>query len=230
MPGALTGLEDQPQQSETESAAAPEVHWGAALQAVAPRLSDADRADWVAILDDKLCQAGITGPRCVAAFLGQCALESAGFQILEEDLSYSAARLCVVWPGRFPDLDVAEACAFQPEALANDVYANRMGNGDPASGDGWQFRGRGLIQITGRTAYERFAGAMNMTLDQAVAYAATRAGAADSAIWFWSNNDINELARAWLLGPMTRKINGGMQGAAERRRLCTVALHALGGR
>jgi putative chitinase len=155
-------------------------------------------------------------------------VESGGFLILEEDLSYSAARLCEVWPGRFPNADSARACAFQPEALANDIYANRMGNGDPASGDGWYFRGRGLIQITGRAAYERFARAMSMTLDQAVAHSATMAGAADSAVWFWSDNDLNKLADAWLLDAMTRRINGALTGAAERNRLCRSALHALG--
>jgi putative chitinase len=196
---------------------------------VAPQLTKSARADWVGILADRLSGAGITRPRRVAAFLGQCAVESGGFEILEEDLSYSAARLCAVWPGRFPDADAAGACAFDPEALANDVYANRMGNGDPASGDGWSFRGRGLIQITGRTAYERFARALAMTLDQAVAHAATPCGAADSAIWFWSDNNLNSLADAWLLNAMTRRINGGLTGAAQRNRLCGAALRALGG-
>nr|WP_294511931.1 glycoside hydrolase family 19 protein [uncultured Rhodopila sp.] len=199
------------------------------MRAVAPHLTGVERAEWVEILGGRLSKAAITRSRRVAAFLGQCAVESAGFQILEEDLSYSAARLCEVWPGRFADAETAEACAFQPEALANDVYANRMGNGDPASGDGWYFRGRGLIQITGRTSYERFAQEMNMSLDQAVAHAATRVGAADSAVWFWSNNDLNKLADAWLLDSLTRKINGGPTGAAERNHLCRTALHALGG-
>ena len=129
-------------------------------------------------------------PRPAASPLSSVSARSKarGFHSLEEDLSYSAARLCQVWPSRFPDTEAAEACALQPEILANRVYANRMGNGDEASGDGWRFRGRGLIQITGRTAYEQFARAMSMTLDQAVEHAATQAGAADSAAWFWSAN------------------------------------------
>jgi putative chitinase len=199
-----------------------------ALRAVAPHLTGDECAAWVAALAGPLKKAAITTPRCIAAFLGQCAEESAGFQSMEEDLSYSAGRLCEVWPSRFPNTGVAEACALQPEALANRVYADRMGNGDEASGDGWLFRGRGLIQITGRSAYQHFAQAMNMTLDQAVEHAATQAGAADSAAWFWTTNQLNVLANSWSVDLITRKINGGTTGAAERIRLCEAALHAIG--
>lgn len=199
-----------------------------ALRAVAPHLSDTERAAWIAALLTPLRKAGITTPRRIAAFLGQCAVESGGFCILQENLTYSATRLCQVWPTRFPTKEVAEACALQPEALANTVYANRLGNAAPDSGDGWRFRGRGLIQITGRASYERFATAMNMTLDQAVEHAATKAGAADSAAWFWSTNELNALAESWSLDRLTRTINGGTLGADERARLCQAALHAIG--
>jgi putative chitinase len=199
-----------------------------ALRAVAPRLTDDERAAWVAVLTEPLLKADITSPRCVAAFLGQCAVESAGFLSLEEDLNYSAARLCAVWPSRFPNVEAAQSCALRPVALANRVYANRMGNGDEASGDGWRFRGRGLIQITGRGNYQRFAQAMNMTVDQAVEHAATKTAAADSAIWFWSVNELNAPANTWSIDLITRKINGGMAGAAERTRLCEAALQAIG--
>jgi putative chitinase len=191
-------------------------------------LSDTERAGWVGVLVAPLLKAGITTPRCVAAFLGQCAHESAGFRALEEDLSYSAARLCQVWPNRFPTPQAAMACAVQPELLANRVYADRMGNGGEQTGDGWRFRGRGLIQITGRAAYQRFARSVRMTVDQAVEHAATQAGAADSAAWFWTANDLNALARTWSIDLLTRKINGGMAGAAERTRLCEAALRVLG--
>ncbi|HEY0423542.1 MAG TPA: hypothetical protein VGC82_09500, partial [Rhodopila sp.] len=102
------------------------------------------------------------------------------------------------------------------------------GNGEEASGDGWRFRGHGLIQITGRDAYRRFAQAMAMTLDQAVEHAGTRTGAADSAVWFWTANQLNALATSWSVDLLTRKINGGSAGAAERNRLCEAALHAIG--
>lgn len=200
----------------------------AALRAVAPQLSEAERAAWIAALGTPLRKAGITTPRRIAAFLGQCAVESGGFRNLQENLMYSAPRLCQVWPMRFPSREVAAACALQPEALANTVYANRLGNGAPDSGDGWRFRGRGLIQITGRTSYERFAAAMGMTLDKAVEHAATQAGAADSAAWFWSTNGLNAPAESWSLDILTRTINGGTLGADERARLCQAALHAIG--
>jgi putative chitinase len=103
-----------------------------------------------------------------------------------------------------------------------------MGNGDEASGDGWRFRGRGLIQITGRTAYANFAQATNMPLDQAVDHALTQAGAAASAAWFWTTHELNTLADTWSIDLLTRKINGGTTGAAERNRLCEAALQAIG--
>jgi putative chitinase len=241
MPGALAAFGDLFQRSSPDFAVTaavtvlynlppplPPECLDPALRAVAPHLQDAERAAWIAALGVPLHRSGITAPRCVAAFLGQCAVESAGFHSLEEDLSYSAPRLCQVWPNRFPNTEAAEACALRPEFLANRVYANRMGNGDEASGDGWRFRGRGLIQITGRVAYQRFARAMNLTLDQTVDHAATQAGAADSAVWFWSANQLNALANTWSLDLLTRKINGGTEGAAERTRLCEAALHAIG--
>jgi putative chitinase len=214
---------------DTADQASAGIPWDLALQAVAPHLSAADRPDWVGILSGRAGAAGLSNPRRAAAFLGQCAFESGGLQCLEENLNYSSARLREVWPAHFPRLATAGACAFQPIKLANTVYANRLGNGDAASGDGWRFRGRGLIQITGRDAYERFAQAMDMTLDQAVAHACTRAGAADSALWFWSDNHLNELADTWQLDLMTRRINGGVEGIADRIRLCQAALHVLGG-
>jgi putative chitinase len=198
------------------------------LRSVAPHLTETERAAWVAVLTESLRKAAITTPRGVAAFLGQCAAESGGFRELKEDLQYSAARLCAVWPNRFPNLEATLGCVGNPEALANRVYASRMGNGDEASGDGWRFRGRGLIQITGRTAYEQFASAMAMTLEQALDYASSRAGAADSAIWFWTRNGLNALANTWSIDLLTRKISGGTAGAAERNRLCEAALRAIG--
>jgi putative chitinase len=241
MSGALAAFGDLFQRSSPDSAVTaavtvlcsvppplPEARLDKALRAVAPHLPDAERAAWAAALVAPLHRSSITAPRCVAAFLGQCAVESGGFQSLEEDLNYSAPRLCQVWPNRFPTTEAATACALQPELLANRVYANRMGNGDEASGDGWRFRGRGLIQMTGRAAYQRFARAMDLTPAQAVEHAATRTGAADSAVWFWSANQLNTLANTWSLDLLTRKINGGTEGAAERTRLCEAALHAIG--
>lgn len=199
-----------------------------ALAAVAPHLTAADRAAWCQVLPVPLHRADIvTAPR-LSAFLGQCAVESAGFRVLEENLYYSAPRLCVVWPSHFSDAAEAASCAMQPERLANTVYANRMGNGDAASGDGWRFRGRGLIQLTGRENYARFADAMGMDLDTAVIHAGTRQGSADSAAWFWTAHRLNGFADAEMLEKITITINGGTQDAAERALLCQTAHHILG--
>ena len=212
----------------TTPSALPWDRLASAIRCVAPDLTDAERIAWVAALAPPLQRAGITAPRCVAALLGQCSVESAGFRSIEEDLRYTAERLCDVWPGRFPDTAAAEACALKPETLANRIYANRMGNGDETSGDGWRFRGRGLLQITGRSNYQSFARAMTMTLDQAVEHAATHDGAADSAVWFWTRHQLNALANTWSVDLITQKINGGMAGAAERNRLSEAALRAIG--
>lgn len=200
-----------------------------ALASVVPQLPDAVRDSWITALAAPLLRAELTTARRIAAFLGQCAAESGGFRDLEEDLSYSASRLCEVWPSRFPTLAAATPFAFHPEALANLVYAGRMGNGDVQSGDGWHFRGRGLIQLTGRTVYERFATAIGQSLDAATAFAATIAGGAESAAWFWSENSLNPLADVWSIDIITQRINGGMTDADERRRLCTTALGCMEG-
>jgi putative chitinase len=199
-----------------------------AIAAVAPRLSVADRQDWQQVLAPSMAKASIVTPRTVAAFLGQCAVESGGFRDLEENLWYSAGRLCQVWPARFPDPALAAPYAGQPQSLADLVYANRLGNGDVGSGDGWRFRGRGLIQITGRDNYTRFAASVGMDLDAAAAFAGTKAGAAATATWFWNTAELTALAASWAIDRITLKINGGLLGAAERSRLCEAALRAIG--
>jgi len=200
----------------------------AAIRACAPRLTDAEVASWLDALSDTLRGNAIDTPRRIAAFVGQCAHESGGFKVMQENLNYRAERLCQVWPARFPNLAAANECARNPERLANRVYASRMGNGDEASGDGWRFRGRGLIQLTGRSNYQRFANSLGCTVEEAAQRAETPRGAGQSAAFFWSTNGLNALADAWSIDAMTRKINGGTAGAAERRHLCDAALAAIG--
>jgi putative chitinase len=199
-----------------------------ALRAIAPNLTAPDIAAWEAALRTPMQREAIATPKRAAAFLGQCAVESGGFRALTENLGYSAPRLRQIWPNRFPTEAAAQACANNPEKLANTVYANRLGNGPPESGDGWTFRGRGLIQLTGRSGYGKFAEAMGMDLQAAIAHAETRQGAADSAAWFWSTNALNPLADAWMLNNITRRVNGGTLGAPERARLAQAALTAIG--
>ena len=203
----------------------------AALRAAAPDLRAAEAVAWAIALAAPMRTAGITTPRRIAGFIGQCAVESDGFTSTAENLCYShAVRICAVWPSRFPTEAAAAAYVNAPEALANNVYADRMGNGLPESGDGWRFRGLGLIQITGRDEYAAFAASIGRTIDAAAAWAATPDGAAASATWFWGWKALNRLADAWDLLTLTRRINGGLTGLADRQRACTAAYTALGGR
>ena len=202
----------------------------AALRAAAPNLRSAEAAAWARALATPMQAAGITTPRRIAGFIGQCTVESDGFTTTQENLRYShAARICAVWPSRFPTEAAAAPYVNAPEALANNVYANRMGNGPPDSGDGWRFRGLGLIQITGREEYAAFADNVGRTIEDTAAWATTPAGAAASATWFWTWKALNRLADAWDLATLTRRINGGLTGLADRQRACTAAFTALGG-
>ena len=186
-------------------------------------------------LDGAMTKYGIDSPLRQAHFVAQCAHESGLFAHTEENLNYSALTLVKVWPKRFylaPEsasgrLD-ATRYAMSPSALANQVYANRLGNGPPESGDGWKYRGRGFIQLTGRANYEAFASdeaALSMTYPDVLASAH---GAALSAAWFWANHGCNEAADSNIVAAVTRKVNGGLTGVAERAALTTRALAAFG--
>jgi putative chitinase len=138
---------------------------------------------------------------------------------LKENLNYKAATLSKIWPHYFPS-GVAEEYAAKPnkqEAIANRAYANRMGNGDEASGDGFRFCGRGLIQLTGRTNYEWFAASLQITPDAAAEYLQTFEGAAQSACWFWETNNLNQFADNEDFVTMTKRINGGTLGLDDRK-------------
>jgi putative chitinase len=133
-----------------------------------------------------------------------------------------------VFPKYFPTRDLANAYAKQPAKIANRVYANRMGNGDEASGDGFKYRGRGLIQLTGKTNYSWFAASLEITPEEAAEYTQTFEGAAQSACWFWETNKLNVEADAGDIKKMTRKINGGFIGLDDRIKHYNHALHVLG--
>ena len=130
----------------------------------------------------------------VAMFLAQSAHESGTFNILSENLNYSPVALCKTFGKYFPTLDSTSGYARNPEKIANKVYANRMGNGDEASGDGWKFRGKGAIQITGRTQVQLYSASVGKTLDDTIAYLDTLEGAIDSAGWYWNTNHLNDWA------------------------------------
>ena len=153
----------------------------------------------------------------VAAFLAQCGHESADFTVLRENLNYSAKGLHATWPTRFISEDAAVPYNRNPEAIANKVYSSRLGNGDEASGDGWLYRGRGAIQLTGKANYETFATSLGRTLEETVAYTETLEGAVESAAFFWNRNNLNTLADERNITAMTKKINGGTLGLEERK-------------
>jgi len=170
----------------------------------------------------------INTPKRIAAFMAQCGHESGGFVFLSENLNYSAQGLMRVFPKYFPDQATANAYARNPEKIANRVYANRMGNGDEASGQGFKFRGRGLIQVTGKDNYFWFASSLNITPEEAAEYMQTFEGAAQSACWYWENASLNKLADAGDILTMTKRINGGTIGLADRQKHYAHALHVLG--
>lgn len=151
-------------------------------------------------------------PRHVAAFLAQMAHESDNFSRFEERLSYSPERLMAVWPRRFPTRESTQGYAWQPEALANHVYANRMGNGAPASGDGYKYRGRGPKQITGASNYRRCGVALNLPLIERPELLLIPRYGARSAAWYWEDAGCNDLMDRDDYAGCTRAINGGMTG------------------
>jgi putative chitinase len=166
-------------------------------------------------------------PKRIAAFLAQTAHESGGFTAVKENLNYGAKGLVNTFKKYFPNEEIAKQYERQPEKIANRVYANRMKNGDEASGDGFKFRGRGLIQLTGRDNYTRFAKASDMTLDEVVAYLETPAGAVASAGWFWDVNKLNIYCDKDDFVGLTRRINGGTIGLADRKHHYEIALEAF---
>lgn len=176
-----------------------------------------DVANLFAALEQVLPKYNITTVERVAAFLAQCGHESADFTTLKENLNYSAEGLSKVFPKRFPSVAAAQPYHRQPEKIANKIYADRMGNGPEASGDGFKFRGRGAIQLTGKENYTKFANSIGKSLDETVAYTETLAGAIESACWFWNVNKLNDIADKKDIVTLTKRINGGTIGLEDRK-------------
>jgi putative chitinase len=181
---------------------------------------------WLLPLNETFERFNINTPLRKACFIGQCAHESGHFKFLEENLNYKADSLMRVWPKRFNHA-LAQECAHDPEKIANVVYADRMGNGDSDSGDGYAYRGRGLIQLTGKANYDAFGNAMGLDVLENPDYLATPEGACLSAGWFWEHHGLNELADQNELEQMTKRINGGTLGLQERAVLMQQALDVL---
>jgi len=183
---------------------------------------------WYDALEQLLDDYEINTPQRVAAFIAQCAHESGNFVFIKENLNYKAASLRKVFPKYFPSDELAAQYANKPEMIANRVYANRMGNGDEASGDGYRYCGRGLIQLTGKDNYTFFAGSLDISVEEAAEYLTTFEGAAQSACWFWESNNLNALADKGDILTLTKRINGGTIGLEDRIKHYNHALHVLG--
>lgn len=168
-------------------------------------------------------------PKRIAAFLAQVAHESGGFNFTKENLNYSADGLMKTFRKYFPTPDLAAQYARNPEKIANRVYANRMKNGDEQSGDGYKFRGRGLIQLTGRENYTKFSRSLDMDIDETISYLETPNGAVASAGWFWDNNKLNNYCDKDDFIGLTKRINGGTIGLSDRLHHYELALNKLEG-
>jgi len=172
--------------------------------------------DWYAALEKLLPDYDITTPNRIAAFLAQCSHESGGFKTLKENLNYRWESLRKVFPKYFNTDELAKQYAHNQEAIANKVYANRMGNGDEASGDGFKYCGRGLIQLTGKNNYQAFADSISTDIEDIPEYLGTFEGAVQSACWFWENNNLNQFADTGDIVSLTKRINGGTIGLEDR--------------
>jgi putative chitinase len=169
----------------------------------------------------------ITSKLRLASFLSQCGHESGGFVRSIENLNYSAKGLCATFPKRFPTLESAQQYQRNPEKIANRVYCNRIGNGDEQSGDGWKFRGRGFIQLTGKSNYIAFSKYISKSLEETVQYCETLDGAIESACFFWYCNDLNRFADNQATVALTKAINGGLNGLEDRTAIYNQAMKLL---
>jgi putative chitinase len=180
---------------------------------------------WFEPLQETFEKYQINTPKRQACFIGQCMHESGGFKFLKENLNYSAKALMATWPSRFPDADTAEKYARQPEMIANKVYSGRMGNTE--DGDGAKYIGRGLIQLTGKDNYKAFGEAIGEDLVSTPQLVEEPRYAALSAGWFWNKRGLNALADVMDVETMSKRINGGTIGMADRIAKINKALDVL---
>lgn len=198
-----------------------------AAAGISPRVADT----FTPLLAQACERFDIRTPARIAAFVSQCAFESRGLVALEEGMVFrTPERICVMWPDRVPDLDTAEGLVCAPQALANQVFAGRHGNGDAASGDGWRYRGRGLIRLLGRASYCEAGAALQRPYEELPDLVARPADACLAAAWFWQRRGFNEMADRLQFDAITRFAHeqvSPMCGLYERRALYRGALAAL---
>ena len=189
---------------------------------------DADA--WADAAMEILPKYDITTPNRIAGFFAQCGHESMNFTALSENLNYRAETLEKLFSKYFSKAGRNAAdYAKQPEKIANIIYANRMGNGDTASGDGYRFRGRGVIQLTGRDNYTAFGLSIGLMATDVIDYVQTKKGALESACWYWNSRKLNTACDENDIVKMTKLVNGGTIGLEDRRKHYEEALKVLGG-
>jgi putative chitinase len=169
-----------------------------------------------ALVTQAAVKAGIRKRSELAALLAQTAHESNDFRVMGEDLSYSAQGLMKTFPSAFPDARIASKYANRPQAIANRAYANRNGNGNEASGDGWRYRGRGYIQLTGRENYRRAGQALGLPLEKQPDMASKPEIAAQIAVWYWKNRTKPNVRNFYDTRRVTATINPAQRGARDR--------------
>lgn len=184
-------------------------------------------AEWVDALNETFSRFNITTKNQQAMFIGQCGHECGNFRILEENLNYRAATLMKLWPKRFPTLEKANEYSGNAKKIANSVYSLRMGNRDETSGDGYRFRGRGCIQLTGHSNYFHAGKALGVDFVMEPDLVATPKFAALTAGWFWSTHNCNAPADALDYTKVTKIINGGTIGLDDRIKHTQQALAVL---
>ncbi len=200
------------------------------IRALYPRGPAAHLAAFANQAEDMLGRFGIAANELrLQYFLAQIGHESGGLTIMQENLNYRAQRLCEVWPSRFPSLASAGRCAGNPEVLANTVYGERMGNRGSASGDGWRYRGRGYIQITGRDGYQEVGERTGLDLEGAPDLAFEPENALLAACGFWQWKGLNEICDTRNFGNVTRRINGGLNGQEDREAWLNKVRRVFGG-
>lgn len=193
--------------------------------AAAANIDGALAMKWADPLTRAMEMFAILTPRRQAHFIAQIGHESGSFARLTENLNYSAEGLLKTWPSRF-DKVTASAAARNPERIANIVYGGRMGNIN--AGDGWKYRGRGLIQLTGRENYRQAANALGFELLVHPELLERPGEAATVAAWYWADRGLNTLADGDKLEAITRKINGGVNGLVDRQERYLLASRVLG--
>lgn len=195
---------------------------------ICPNADDDVLNGFLETMDESFEAYELTTPLRQAHFLAQAAHESGGFTIFTENLNYSAQGLLKIFHKYFPNESLAESYARQPRKIASRVYANRMGNGDEASGDGYKYRGRGVFQVTGKANYELMANELNIDCVNNPDLLLSTDNALESALVFWDKHNLNPLADRDDVEGITRKINGGTNGLDDRISYLRRAKRALG--